>query len=96
MLRFGEPLLAFIEWVARTFAAAPGAVVPVRLGSPAALVAAYAALAATRGTEARVAGRWVRAVGHCAFKPQHVGAAFDVLRGWLATGVHPGGGELAP
>jgi competence protein ComEC len=39
------PLLAFVEWVARTFAAAPAAVVPVRLGSPAALAAAYGALA---------------------------------------------------
>ena len=41
-----EPLLAFVEWVARTFAAAPAAAVPVRLASPAALAAAYAALAA--------------------------------------------------
>jgi competence protein ComEC len=40
------PLLAFVEWVAGTLAAAPAAVVPVRLGSPAALGAAYAALAA--------------------------------------------------
>jgi competence protein ComEC len=40
------PLLAFVDWVARTFAAAPGAVVPVRVGSPAALAVAYAALAA--------------------------------------------------
>ncbi len=40
------PLLAFVEWVARTFAAAPAAAVPVRLASPAALAAAYAALGA--------------------------------------------------
>jgi competence protein ComEC len=40
------PLLDFVEWVARTFAAAPAAVVPVRLGSPATLAGAYAALAA--------------------------------------------------
>jgi competence protein ComEC len=46
------PLLAYVEWVARTFAAAPAAVVPVRIGSPAALAAAYAGLAA-----AVVAGR---------------------------------------
>jgi competence protein ComEC len=40
------PLLAFVQWVAHTFAAAPAAVVPVRLGSPAALGGAYAALIA--------------------------------------------------
>ncbi len=40
------PLLAFVEWVARTLAGAPAAVVPVRLGSPLALAAAYAGLAA--------------------------------------------------
>jgi competence protein ComEC len=40
------PLLAFVEWVARTMAAAPGAVLPVRLTSPAMLAGAYAALAA--------------------------------------------------
>ena len=40
------PLLAFVEWVAHTFAAAPAAVVPLRLGSPAALGVAYALLAA--------------------------------------------------
>jgi competence protein ComEC len=40
------PLLAFVDWDARTFAAAPAAVAPLRLGSPAALAGAYAALAA--------------------------------------------------
>ena len=40
------PLLAFVEWVAHTLAAAPGAALPVRLGSPVALIGAYAALAA--------------------------------------------------
>ncbi len=40
------PLLAFVEWVAHTFAAAPASVVPVRIGSPAALAAVYAALVA--------------------------------------------------
>jgi competence protein ComEC len=40
-----EPLLAFIAWVAHATAAAPFAVVPVQLGSPAALAAAYAGLA---------------------------------------------------
>jgi competence protein ComEC len=41
------PLLGFVQWVAHTMAGAPAAVMPVRLGSPAALLAAYAALAAT-------------------------------------------------
>ena len=40
------PLLAFVEWVAHTFAAAPASVVPVRIGSPAALAGVYAALVA--------------------------------------------------
>jgi competence protein ComEC len=40
------PLLAFVQWVAHTLAAAPGAVLPVRLGTPAALAGAYAALGA--------------------------------------------------
>jgi competence protein ComEC len=40
------PLLAFVEWVAHTFAAAPAAVVPVRIGSPATLAGAYAGLVA--------------------------------------------------
>jgi competence protein ComEC len=40
------PLLAFVAWVARTMAGAPAAVMPVHLRSPAALAAAYAALAA--------------------------------------------------
>jgi competence protein ComEC len=39
-----EPLLAFVEWVAATMAAAPLAALPVRIGSPAALALAYAAL----------------------------------------------------
>jgi competence protein ComEC len=40
------PLLSFVEWVARTMAGAPAAVMPVRLGTPAMLAAAYGALAA--------------------------------------------------
>jgi len=46
------PLLAFVQWVAHVMGAAPAAVLPVRIGSPAALAAAYAALAG-----AIVAGR---------------------------------------
>jgi competence protein ComEC len=38
------PLLTFVEWVARTMAGAPAAVLPVRISSPAALAAAYGAL----------------------------------------------------
>jgi competence protein ComEC len=34
------PLLAFVEWVARTMAGAPAAVMPLRVGSPAALAVA--------------------------------------------------------
>jgi competence protein ComEC len=41
-----QPLLAFVEWVARTMAAAPAAVMPVRLTSPPALALAYGALTA--------------------------------------------------
>jgi competence protein ComEC len=54
------PLLAFVQWVADTMAAAPAAVLPVRLSSPAALAAAYAALAA--GLVALRAG-WRRVSG---------------------------------
>jgi competence protein ComEC len=39
------PLLAFVEWVARTMAGAPAAVMPVRLSTPPMLAAAYVALA---------------------------------------------------
>jgi competence protein ComEC len=39
------PLLAFVEWVARTMAGAPAAVMPVRLSTPPMLAGAYAALA---------------------------------------------------
>jgi len=39
------PLLGYLEWVAHAAAAAPLAAVPVRLGGPAGLAAAYAALA---------------------------------------------------
>jgi competence protein ComEC len=40
------PLLGYLEWVARAAASAPLAAVPVRLGGPAGLIAAYAILAA--------------------------------------------------
>jgi competence protein ComEC len=41
-----EPLLRFVEWVAHTMAGAPAAVMPLRVSSPSALTAAYAALGA--------------------------------------------------
>jgi competence protein ComEC len=41
------PLLAFIQWIAHTLAGAPAAAVPVRLGSPLALAAAYGVLGGT-------------------------------------------------
>jgi competence protein ComEC len=40
------PLLAYLGWLARLFAEAPGATLALPLGSPAAVVAAYAALVA--------------------------------------------------
>jgi competence protein ComEC len=84
------PLLAFVEWVAHTFAAAPAAVVPVRLGSPAALAGAYAALvAAVLGVRAawaaapwlvpvRRGGRAVAALGAVALAGLGCAAALDV------------------
>ena len=38
------PLLRFVEWVAHAMAGTPAAVLPLRIGSPSALTAAYAAL----------------------------------------------------
>src|SRR5215217_1108365 len=51
-----QPLLGFVEWVARTMAAVPAAVLPLRLASPPALAAAYGVLAAAAlGVRALVA-----------------------------------------
>ncbi|HET8757917.1 MAG TPA: ComEC/Rec2 family competence protein, partial [Solirubrobacteraceae bacterium] len=41
-----QPLLAFVEWVARTMSQVPVAVMPVRIGTPPALALAYGILAA--------------------------------------------------
>jgi competence protein ComEC len=41
-----QPLLAFVDWVARTLADVPAAVLPVRVATPTALGIAYAALIA--------------------------------------------------
>ena len=43
-------LLAYLEWLAHAAAAPPSAAVAVRLPGPAALAAAYAALAVTAAT----------------------------------------------
>jgi competence protein ComEC len=51
------PLLSFVEWVARTMAGAPAAVLPVRIGSPAALAVAYGALGVAAARLGRVVAR---------------------------------------
>jgi competence protein ComEC len=57
------PLLAFVEWVAHELAAAPGAVMSLRLASPVELLAAYAVL--TAGVAAAAAAwRWSAAARH--------------------------------
>ena len=52
-----------MQWVARTMAAAPAAVMPLRVGSPAVLVVAYAALATGVAAVARVARAASRRLG---------------------------------
>jgi competence protein ComEC len=54
------PLLAYVEWVAHVAAQPPAAALPVRLGGPAALALAYAALAALIALAGR-ASRWTAA-----------------------------------
>jgi competence protein ComEC len=49
------PLLAFVEWVARTMAGAPAAAMPLRVGSPATLALVYGGLAVAVVGVARVA-----------------------------------------
>ena len=55
----------------------------------------YRALAQAAGTADRFAAAYVVADGHCAFTPAQLGAAFDALRAWAATGFRPAEGELA-
>lgn len=55
----------------------------------------YRALTQIAGTEDRFAAAYVVADGHCAFTPAQVGAAFDALRAWAATGIRPAEGALA-
>lgn len=54
----------------------------------------YRALAQGAGTADRFAASYVVADGHCAFTPGQVGAAFDLLRAWAATGARPAEGEI--
>jgi alpha-beta hydrolase superfamily lysophospholipase len=55
----------------------------------------YRALAQLAGTADRFAAGYVVADGHCAFTPAQIGAAFDALRTWAATGTRSAEGELA-
>jgi pimeloyl-ACP methyl ester carboxylesterase len=55
----------------------------------------YRALTQLAGTADRFAAAYVVADGHCAFTPAQIGAAFDALRTWAATGTRPAEGELA-
>lgn len=55
----------------------------------------YRALVQAAGTADRFAAAYVVADGHCVFTPGQVGAAFDALRTWAATGVRPAEGEIA-
>ncbi|HST57608.1 MAG TPA: hypothetical protein VLK84_02900 [Longimicrobium sp.] len=54
----------------------------------------YRALAQQAGTADRFAAAYVAADGHCVFTPAQVGAAFDLLRAWAATGTRPPEGEI--
>ena len=55
----------------------------------------YRALAQVAGTADRFAAAYVVADGHCVFTPAQLGAAFDALRTWAATGTRPAEGEIA-
>jgi alpha-beta hydrolase superfamily lysophospholipase len=55
----------------------------------------YRALTQLAGTADRFAATYVVADGHCAFTPAQIGAAFDALRTWAATGTRPAEGEIA-
>lgn len=54
----------------------------------------YRTTAQLAGTEDRFATAFVVADGHCSFTPAQVGAAFDALRAWAATGRRPAEGEI--
>jgi competence protein ComEC len=71
------PLLAFVQWVARTMAGAPAAVLPLRVASPTALALAYAAL----GAAAVAIGRFARAAARRLGPPRPRSRL-----GWAAAG----------
>jgi alpha-beta hydrolase superfamily lysophospholipase len=54
----------------------------------------YRAQTQLAGTADRFAATFVVADGHCAYTPAQVGAAFDALRTWAATGERPAEGEM--
>ncbi len=54
----------------------------------------YRAQTQLAGTSDHFAASYVVGDGHCSFTPAQVGAAFDALRTWAATGVRPAEGEL--
>ena len=54
----------------------------------------YRTIAQLAGTQERFAAAYVVADGHCNFTPAQVGAAFDALRAWAATGQRPAEGEV--
>jgi alpha-beta hydrolase superfamily lysophospholipase len=54
----------------------------------------YRAQTQLAGTADRFAATFVVADGHCAYTPAQVGAAFDALRTWAATGKRPAEGEV--
>ncbi|HEX2077974.1 MAG TPA: hypothetical protein VHG08_09700 [Longimicrobium sp.] len=54
----------------------------------------YRTIAQLARTEEHFAAAYVIADGHCNFTPAQVGAAFDALRAWAATGHRPAEGEL--
>jgi hypothetical protein len=54
----------------------------------------YRTLTQLAGTADRFAAAYVVADGHCTYTPAQVGAAFDALRTWAATGQRPAEGEL--
>jgi competence protein ComEC len=82
------PLLAFLEWVAATAAAVPGAVLPVRLAGPGALVAAYALLGAAVLAGRALARRAIArraAMGRTGWHGRPALAAVAVLAGVAAV-----------
>jgi competence protein ComEC len=95
-------LLGYLAWIARVFAEAPGATVALPLGSPAAVVGAYVAIAAVavlvtrsaRRAEPRVTSSlaaWHRAPARLRFAAMAAGSAAVVLAlvAWTGTPAPP-------